>query len=548
MIRETIESVRPQEREVQDKKGFWYSVRILPYKTTDKRIDGAVLVFVDIDKLKRSEQGIKLARDFAQATVQAVAHPLLILNDQLRVIEANRAFYDTFRMSPKETEGRFVYELGQGAWNIPKLRLLLEEVLPKQSVFNDFEVEQDFKRLGRRTMLLNGRAIPGEGEQPRRILLAIEDSTDRRQLEVLRESEHRFRTLAEALPHLVWTCTPDGECDYFNSKWTEYTGVPREELLGSNWRETMHPADRERTCDYWLEALKGNAPYDLEYRLRRGDGLFHWFKVRATPVRDKAGNIIKWFGTCTDIEELQQARDALEKTVQERTARLRQTLSDLEAFSYSISHDLRAPLRAMVGFANLVMMQSAEQLPAASKDYLQRIINGAARLDRLIQDVLAYSRVMRSDFQVSPLDVEGLVLDVIQQYPGFQPPQLEVQIQSPLPKVMAHSAALTQCVANLLSNAIKFVPKGTTPRVLVRAERVDGQVQIWFEDSGIGIEPGNLKRIFSMFERVHSSAEYEGTGIGLSIVRKAVERMGGTVGVESEPGHGTKFWIQLKAA
>jgi two-component system, chemotaxis family, CheB/CheR fusion protein len=548
LIRETIETNRPQEREVQDKEGRWYSFRALPYKTTDNRIDGAVLVLVDIDKLKRSEQEIKLARDSAQATVEAVAHPLLILDEQLRVHSANRAFYDTFRMSPQETEGRFIYDLSEGSWDIPELRHLLEEILPKETVFSDFEVEQDFKRLGRRTMLLNGRAIAGDGEQPRRILLAIEDITERRQMDVLRESEERFRTLAEALPQLVWTSSPDGECDYFNSKWTEYTGVSREELLGSKWRETLNPADRERTCNYWLEALKGSVSYDLEYRIRRADGEYHWFKVRATPLRDKEGNIVKWFGTCTDIEELLQARDALEKTVQERTARLRQTLADLEAFSYTISHDLRAPLRAMVGFANLAIGEAGNELNSKSKDYLERIINGAMRLDRLIQDVLAYSRVMRSEFQVAPLDIEGLILDVIQQYPGFQPPQLEVQMESPLPKVLAHAAALTQCIANLLSNSVKFVPQGTRAHVLIRAESVDGQVRIWFEDNGIGIEPINLHRIFNMFERVHSSREFEGTGIGLSIVRKAVERMGGTVGVESEPNHGARFWIQLKRA
>src|SRR5205085_1538770 len=140
-------------------------------------------------------------------------------------------------------------------------------------------------------------------------------------------------------------------------------------------------------------------------------------------------------------------------------------------------------------------------LNATSKDYLQRIINGATRLDRLIQDVLAYSRVMRSEVKVSPLDLEGLILDVIQQYPGFQRPQLEVQVQSPLPKVMGHAAALTQCIANLLSNAVKFVPPGATPHVLIRGERVENsQVRVWFEDNGIGIEPSNLQRIFNMFE------------------------------------------------
>jgi PAS domain S-box-containing protein len=547
LIRDTIQTVQLQEMEVQDKDNRWYSLRCLPYKTIDNRIDGAVLVLVDIDDLKRSEQEIKNARDFAQETVEAVAHALLVLDDQLRVEAANHAFYDIFRLSPQETIGQCIYEISAGEWDIPQLRLLLDEMLTRDKPFNDFEVAQEFSRVGKRTMMLNGRAIAGEGKSPRRILLAIDDVTQRRELEVLRQSEERFRTLAEALPQLVWTCSPDGECDYFSSKWTEYTGLPQEELLGSKWRETMHPSDRDGTCDYWLQALKGNAPYDLEYRLRRADGAFHWFKVRATPLWNKDGQLVKWFGTCTDIEELRQARDTLEQTVRERTARLRQTLGDLEALSYTISHDLRAPLRAMIGFADLALMDAGDQVTPRTKDYLERIIKGASRLDRLIQEVLAYSRMMRSDFPVSPVDVEGLIHDVIQQYPGFQPPQLEVQIHGRLPKVMGHEAALTQCTANLLSNAVKFVSQATTPHVHIRAERLEeGRVRIWFEDNGIGIQPADLNRIFNMFERVHSPKEFEGTGIGLSIVRKAVERMGGTIGVESQPGQGSRFWIQLK--
>jgi PAS domain S-box-containing protein len=412
--------------------------------------------------------------------------------------------------------------------------------------FDDFEVEQNFERLGRRIMLLNARPMAGESPKSNRILLAIEDITERRQLEVLRESELRFRNLAEALPQLVWTCSPEGECDYFNSKWTQFTGVPQEELLGMKWREVLNPVDRERTCSYWLEALKGDAPYDLEYRIRRADGEYHWFKVRATPLKDLQGRIIKWFGTCTDIEELQQSREALEKKVAERTAKLREVIAELESFSYTVSHDMRAPLRAMVGFATFAIEEAGENLAPSAQDYLQRIVTAANRLDRLIQDVLAYSRVLRSEIRLARVDLEGLIQDVLQQYPGFRSPQLEMELVTPLLPVLAHEASLTQAIANLISNAAKFVSPGTVPHLKIWTEPVEGGVRIWFQDNGIGIEEADRARIFNMFERVHSAQEFEGTGIGLTIVRKAIERMGGTLGVESTVGQGSRFWIQLR--
>ncbi len=553
-VLEVIHRGRPQEQEVQCQDGLWYSLRILPYKTLDHRIEGAVLVLVDINALKRGEQRIHAALDYAESIVETVREPLLVLNENLQIERANLSFYRVFHVSPAETQGRLLSQIGGGQWDNARLRALLEEVLPQSTAFNDFEVERDFAHLGRRTMLLNGRPIRGERDRAHCILLAIEDVTERKQLEVLRESEQRFRTLAEALPQLVWTSTPDGNCDYFNSKWADYTGLPVEELLGTRWRDTLEAQDRERTSDQWREALKGQTPYDLEYRIRRADGAYHWFKVRATPLRDRAGDIIKWFGTCTDIEdqkrielELQRAREELEKRVEERTAQLREMMQEMEAFSYSVSHDLRAPLRAMLGLGELALEHGGAQLPSQVKDYLQGIIAAASRANRLVQDVLAYSRVARASVRLAPINVEKLLRETINQYPQFQSPQAEIQMQRPLLKVLGHEASLGQCVTNLLANAVKFILPGTVPRVKIRTEPVQGQVRIWFEDNGIGIERSNQARIFGIFERVHSAREYEGTGIGLAIVRKGVERMGGSVGVESELGNGSRFWIQLKA-
>lgn len=235
----------------------------------------------------------------------------------------------------------------------------------------------------------------------------------------------------------------------------------------------------------------------------------------------------------------------LEKTVAHRTVKLQETIEELEAYSYSISHDLRAPLRAMEGYARVLLEDFQEKVGLDGKVYLERIVKAAYRMDKLIQDILSYSQVTRTEIKSEPVDLDILVRDIIQQYPNLNTMAGEIKIEGPLPIVMAPEALLTQCVANLLNNAVKFVAEGVKPRVRVRAETRDYDVRLWFEDNGIGIAAEYKARIFGVFERIPGEKPREGMGIGLAIVRKAVERMGGTAGVESELGKGSRFWILL---
>lgn len=243
--------------------------------------------------------------------------------------------------------------------------------------------------------------------------------------------------------------------------------------------------------------------------------------------------------------QLEEHTKNLEKAVAERTAKLRESIEELESFSYSLSHDMRAPLRAITSFSEILELRFAEQLGKEGKDLLDRIISSAARLDRLIRDVLAYSKVTLAPIERKPLDPEKLIRQIIQEHPSFQEPNARIEIRTPLLTFMGHEASLTQCIYNLLSNAIKFVPKATKPHIQIWTEPFENFVRLWVEDNGIGIPAEAKDRMFLMFQRFHRSAEYEGTGIGLAIVRKAVDRMGGKVGVESEPGRGSKFWLLL---
>jgi signal transduction histidine kinase len=244
--------------------------------------------------------------------------------------------------------------------------------------------------------------------------------------------------------------------------------------------------------------------------------------------------------------QLAEHAQRLEERVHERTAELQETVSELESFSYSISHDMRAPLRAMQSFAQILSEECGRQIGPEGKDYIRRIIGASDRMDRLIQDVLTYSRVARTELQLEPVAIEGLLDGILETYPQFQAPRARIEVRRPLPRVIANEAGLVQCLSNLIGNAIKFVAPGVTPEVQVWAEVHGGRVRLFVRDNGIGIEPDAHDKIFRIFYQL--DRRYEGTGIGLSVVRRAAERMGGSVGLKSELERGSTFHLEFAAA
>jgi signal transduction histidine kinase len=246
-------------------------------------------------------------------------------------------------------------------------------------------------------------------------------------------------------------------------------------------------------------------------------------------------------------EELARANRDLEGKVEERTAKLLETVTELESWSYSIAHDMRAPLRTMHGYSKLLAEEHGPKLEPAARYYLQRIDAATQRLDQYIRDLLDYGKVVRGDLPLMSVDAAGLINEIVTTYPDLQPARCDIQIVGSFPPVQANAAALTQVISNLLDNAVKFSKPGALPRVRIRAEEMENRVRLWFEDDGIGIDGRAHKRIFGIFQSLHPHGAYEGTGIGLAIVRRAVERMGGKVGVESEAGKGSRFWVELKA-
>jgi PAS domain S-box-containing protein len=275
----------------------------------------------------------------------------------------------------------------------------------------------------------------------------------------------------------------------------------------------------------------------------------------AAPIYDAMGKIRGVVLVFHNAMELRQAQrtlkahsEALEKKVVERTLHLQQMVMELEAFSYTISHDLRSPLRAMQGFAQAVGEDYGDKLDDQGRNYLERIQNAAERLDRLIQDLLAYTRISREEAPLVPLDLDRFVRDIVEHYPNLQAPGARIDIAGVLPRVMGREAALTQVISNLLGNAAKFVFPGKVPHICIRCEESGEKVRLWVEDNGIGIAPRDFERIFQMFIQVNALPLYGGTGVGLAIVKKAVQTMQGSAGVESVEGQGSKFWVELHKA
>lgn len=369
------------------------------------------------------------------------------------------------------------------------------------------------------------------------------------------ESEQRLRLAIQAGQLGLWEIDPQTAAVRQDARALAILG--RREPAGDLEAalDGVHPEDTERVRFKLARAFDpaGDGRFDDEHRvLVPGTEEVRWVRA-AGLVTFEAGQPKILSGTLLDITQIMRARETLaerqnelERLVEERTAELRDTVAELEGFSYSVSHDLRAPLRAMQSFAMLLSEDYAAALDDMGRDYLKRIVNASHRMDQLIHDVLVYSRVARTELALEPVDLDRVIDGVIESHPQLQATAADVTVARPLPSVLANEAALTQCLANLLSNAVKFVAPGTRPRVEIDAEEKAGRVRLRVRDHGIGIPPEFHQKIFGIFERL--SRDYEGTGIGLAVVRKAAERMGGDISLESEVGVGSTFTLELAAA
>ena len=377
----------------------------------------------------------------------------------------------------------------------------------------------------------------------RRRQYLIRDHIDQiaRQAEALRASENRYRALADNVQQLFWTCTAEGLCDYVSAQWVNYTGIPEAQQLGMGWLSlVIHPDDRERTGSRWEAATRGQAPYDLEYRIKAADGTYRWFKVRGTPIRDQQGEIVRWFGTCTDIEDQKQAEAALQAADRKKNE-----------FLAMLAHELRNPLASVGTAVQLLEFPNAQAEIPWVHDVIARQVK---QFGRLIDDLLDVSRITRGtiELRTETLDAAQRVLERAQE--SVRPivdergHQLFVSFAAEPLWMMADPTRLEQIVVNLLTNAAKYTP--ANGKIWLTACREEDSIVIRVRDNGIGIPPEKLPEMFELFTQGDRSlARSEGgLGVGLTLVKSLVELHGGSVVAKSGgPGQGTEFILRFPA-
>ena len=420
--------------------------------------------------------------------------------------------------------------------------------------------------------------VKDENGQIREVVLIHEDITEQARAEAaLRESEARFRFMADAMPQIIWTAGADGSPDYYNRRWHDYTGMTMEESRAWGWLPVLHPDDVETCAARWTASYSTGADYETEYRFKRAaDGAYRWHLGRAVPMYDAEGCIVKWFGTCTDIDDykrtqatLTDIQEGLETRVAQRTAQLETQARELEGarnlaeasarvkseFLANMSHEIRTPMNGVIGMTGLLLETT---LSGDQRDYAETIKGSGESLLTIINDILDFSKIEAGKMTIEVADFslrEALedVADLLA--PRAQAAGLELISHVPpsVPeRLRGDPGRIRQVLTNFAGNALKFTPRG---EVVIEAHLVaetthEATVRLSVRDSGIGIPQGRQEAIFESFTQADGSTtrRYGGTGLGLTICRQLTHLMDGRIGVESEPGRGSTFWVELTLA
>ena len=552
LIAEVIDTVSVKEVETRDGAGRWHSLRVRPYKTLENKIDGAVVVLVDIDALKKTEREIEAARDYAEAILRTARDPLVVLRADLTVDSANEAFYKTFKLKPAETEGRLIYELSRRQWDIPRLRQLLEEIIPRDSFFNDFEITHEIPGLGLRALLLNARRLDNPEGGPERILLGIEDVTERKEAELARA---RLAAIVESSDDAIIAIDLDGVIASWNQGAERLYGYTAQEAIGQPVT-TLIPPERSGEEESILERLRrGERIEHFETVRRRKDGSAVDISLTMSPIKNARGEVIGASKIARDITERKRAEEAIRAAYeQESAARAEAELANRlkDEFLATVSHELRSPLNSILGWARMLSEKRLDEEKSARA--IEVIYNSARAQNQLIGDLLDVSRIItgKSRLEMRVVELPPIIeaaMDVVRPAADAKKIRLVSALDPAAGPVSGDADRLQQVVWNLLSNAVKFTP--AEGQIEVRLEREGAHVTITVSDTGEGIEPEFLPFVFDRFRQFEGrpARAHGGLGLGLAIVRHLVELHGGTVSAASRGrGQGATFTVTLPLA
>ena len=525
----------------------WFQMMVAPLRT---REGGAVITHLDITSRKAAEE----AKGFLAAIVTGSPDAIITKSVEGTILTWNRGAESLFGYSTEEVVGQSVERLVPG-------ELRDEEITLRKRVLLGSNVEQvetqRCHKQGRRIDLSISMS-PIVGEEGRIVAIAqvMRDITFRKHAEALiRASEERFRTLTTNIPQLVWSCLPDGACNYLSEQWLTYTGTTLEQNLGYGWLSLIHPDDAPVVDRKWKASVASGSPLAAEYRLKAADGDYYWQLAKAVPQRNKEGEITIWFGTTTDISGQKEVESTLERfntLLESKSEALAAANKELEAFSYSVSHDLRAPLRTMTGFAQALLEDYGEKLEPEAARYLRIISNGAGQMGRLIDDLLSFSRLSRQNLSVSAVSIAELVREIRDESATDQAERtIEWDIADDLPTCRGDHTTIKLVLANLIGNALKYTGPRDVAKIQVGWEADEQQptsCRLFVKDNGVGFDMRYSDKLFTVFQRLHRPEEFKGTGVGLAIVQRIVHRHGGRVWADAKPNDGATFWFTLERA
>lgn len=391
----------------------------------------------------------------------------------------------------------------------------------------------------RRTLLLHGAPVRNAVNAVVGSVVAQMDLTKMLRAEsALSESEAKFRTIANAMPQMVWSTLPDGSHDYFNQQWYDFTGAVQGSTDGDGWNKMFHPDDQLRAWDRWNHCLQTGEQYEIQYRLRHNSGQYRWTLGRALPVRDISGKIVRWMGTCTDIHNQKLAEE-----------KLKDTDAHKDEFLAMLAHELRNPLAPISSAAGILLLAKVDETQI--KKTSQIISRQVKHMTSLVDDLLDVSRVTRGliTLEKTPLDFRRIIDDAVEQVnPQIQKQRHHLTLHLPpdIAMVTGDNKRLVQVVSNILGNAAKYTHEGGN--ILLKTEVRPEQVVLTIEDDGIGMAPELAGRVFDLFTQAERTSDRSsgGLGLGLALVKSLVELHGGTVVCTSAGrGMGSRFTVSL---
>ncbi len=523
----------------------------------------AIGTHVDITARKEAEAALRALSNYSRRLIEASLDPLVTISPEGLIQDVNTA---TERVTGYSREQLIGSDFSRYFTEPDQARAGYQQVFAEGFV-TDYPLAIRHADGHVTDVLYNASVYRNDAGEVTGVFAAARDVTERRRQEqALRESEARFRHMADAAPVLIWMAGLDKLCHYFNRIWLEFTGRTLEQEFGNGWFEGVHADDAAACMNTYLESFEARRPFSMEYRLRRHDGEYRWLRDDGAPRFDGAGQFLGYIGSCIDITERKAAEQAvlelnasLERKVAERTAQLAEAKTAAEAatrskseFLANMSHEIRTPMNAILGLTQLL---ERESLTPDQRDLLGKISDAGHGLLHIINDILDFSKIEAGQLKVERLPFElPPVLSLLETLMtgSAEGKGLGLRIEPPAGldgPILGDPLRLKQILLNLVSNAIKFTDRGAVTVRVRPLALTETTVRLRFEvsDTGIGIPPEALARLFQPFTQADASTtrRFGGTGLGLSICKRLVELMGGTIGATSEPGAGSTFWFEL---